>query len=150
MAADIVGGLHTFLSDQLSIEVWDGEIPRKDTDDVAIDPTTLPVYQAAMTEAGMQRSYTTESVYADEGEIIIRVFGKTRLVTHTNTALIDELLNDSANWDQIVVGTTNRIYHCLVDSWTVVQMEGIRLRDGSLLYKGELRVNLGVEGLIGG
>lgn len=167
MVAPIEKGLITYVQNQLSINVWDGEIPRQDGTGADIDPEALPTDWPAVTvelpENGLQRKWSFEGPYSDEGTISILVFGAAGNVTEgraqTRKAVcnIEVLLAREDNWINILTGVAdelgNAVYYVidlLLDRWTVVQQPGpsgaLRTKTGEIIYRGEMWYEVKIHG----
>lgn len=147
MPAPIVGGLTTFINQQLNVEVWDGEIPRTDElgrpiapTSTATGPSNWPVFRVTIAEPGFARTWTTEDPYDDLGHVLIQVWSTTRQDVETQLTSIEALLAQAANWAQIPLGSSGIYYviQMLLESWWSGQEEEVRLGQSQLLYRGDL------------
>jgi len=163
MLPPIVMGLTNFLMvpGNLDAEVWDGEVPRFDTagnpinpDSAIAGPSIFPVVTLNMTEGGMRRTWTTLDAYDDRGEILIQVYGTSRLSVEGTMGTIEELLAQASNWlkSQINMGgpTTNPFYiiQILLDTWTCIRETEVRLAGSQLCYRGDMHYDCHVHGAV--
>lgn len=141
-----ISGFITRITTELGITVWDGEVPRRNEDaaEIVIDIPADLVFKVALTEAGMTREQNFEDSYTEEGPLIVYVWGCERESLESVLGDIDTLL--ASDWSLINVGTDNYVVTCMLNNWTCVQEEGIRTRQSTLLYRGELRYNVMAHG----
>ena len=147
--ARVADGILTYLQAQLDKDVWDGEIPRYDTNGNELLVGAVPFLSCDMIKGqGMVREETFEDSYAEEGPILVTMYGTSKETMETTANSIEELLVQENNWSEIAenFGTVFRIYELSFQSWWIVQEEDIRTRDGNYIYHGELRFNLGYNG----
>ncbi len=169
MPANIIGGLISYVQEQLKVNIWDGEVPRQDQFGNDIDPDALPQNWPAITselpEGGIDREWTFEDFY-NEGQgnyISILVFGASgtaiegRYQVMQTLDLIEKLLANERNWANIILTDTlnNPNYYvisCILKRWTCVQQRGgtgtMRTKTGELIYRGELWYEMVIRGAI--
>jgi hypothetical protein len=156
MPADIVGGMITYVTQQLGVTVWDGELPRYDTTGNPINQNAglpdWPVIKIYMKEGGFTREWTTEDPYTDAGEILLQVWSTTRASVQTLLNSLEGLLAQASKWPFLVTGgpMDNPYYviSCLLQRWYVGQEEGVRTSGSELLYRGELHYEVLIHGAI--
>lgn len=158
MPAPIIKGLITYITSQLPITVWDGEIPRTDTTNVVITPETVsvpadwPVIKVFMEEGGFTRTWTTEDPYDDRGEILIQIWGITRVSAETAMNTIEALLAQASNWAAIPLGgdmmNPNYVIQLLLMRWYSGQEEGVRTGLSQLLYRCDMHYDCMIHGAI--
>lgn len=152
MPADLVGGVITFLTQQLSpLNVWDGEIQRQDPAGISIaPPTDFPAIKAWTTEEGLIREWTTEDPYGDEGALFIAVWDTTRASVMAILSSIELLLAQSQNWPNINLGTSQpfEVWKMMLERWSCYQLEGIRTQQSELLYQGDFQYAVGLHGAV--
>ncbi len=163
MPCPLIKGFVDFLASRLPLTVWDGEVPRQNTDGKNINPDSpepsWPVLRIKMSEGGMNREENFEDSYSDTGPLTIQVWATRRddlEDTRSQYGLlsqIEQLLVDSGNWPQIVFPSPSvdpyTVYDLQLGSWTCVQEEGVRTQDSQLLYRGEIVItNLGIHGAV--
>lgn len=136
MLPDYAKGFITFVQNELDIKVWDGEIPRQDTDGTEIDPASFPAFSGDMTEDGVRRNYTFEDCWEEEGIFRFYLFHTSRESLLPTMEELEELLIREGNWGDINLGTGMGLIGCLLDSWSLTRVEGIRLRNNEYLYQG--------------
>ncbi len=158
MAIPIIKGLITFLTTELELTVWDGEIPRYAVPGTAINqnavtvPTTWPVVQAKIVEPGFNRSYTTENSYKDTGTIGVSIWAVQRSDVDIMLGRIESKLGDYNAWTGIsaLLGgpstDPNYVIQMLMTSWCVVQEEGTRIGFDDYLYRGDMRYDIDLHG----
>lgn len=158
MPAPIVGALGQYISDSLAVTVWDGEIPRYTATTPAqpINPSSnavvWPIVKVYMSESGFTREWTTEDPYCDSGEIIIKIWGISRLQAETSMNGIEALLAQAHNWEQVELGgpqdNENYIISMLLKRYYSGQEEEIRSAQSQLLYRCDMYYNVEVHGAI--
>lgn len=159
MPAHIIGGLITALSSAIEAEVWDGEVPRYDTDQRPINPsstvtqpTNWPVVKLFMREPGFHRDVATESPFADVGDVVVQVWGTTRTSVEDLLDVIEAYFNVNTNWFTIDLGgdpqNPYQIFKMNVSRWYSGQEEGVRTQMGLLLYRGELSYEVWIHGAL--
>ena len=157
MSAPILKGLISYLASELEVTVWDGEIPRYATTGSAINqsatetPSLWPAIRATMQE-GFQREYTTENAYLDTGTVTVQIWSTTRTSVDSSMSSIETLLGTYMAWSSIstLLGgpTTDPFYivDLLLDNWSVVQEEELRVNLSSLLYRCDMRYRVRMHG----
>lgn len=158
MPAPIVAGIIEFITAQLEVTCWDGEVPHYNTDGDPIvpggaaTPAIWPVVKVYMQEGGFNREWTTEDPYSDRGEILIQVWGTTRASVQATMDDIEALLAKASNWAQIDLGgpAENPYYviQMLLDRWYIGQEEGERTADSELLYRVDMHYDTMIHGAI--
>ena len=165
MPAPIVGGLITYLSDRLNVVVWDGEVPRQNTDGSDIVPDAVlgwPAIKVEMEESGLDRERTFEDAYLDSGKLTIICWALTREALEGTVenggadgllTRIEQLLNVEQNYTAIPLGNApNGDLYYVVDldltNWTCVQEKEVRAQLSQLLYRGEWRTQLKIHGMM--
>ncbi len=158
MPAPVISGLITFISSQLNVTVFDGEVPRYDTAGTALTPETVtvpsdwPIVKVYMEEGGFTRTWTTEDAYDDRGEIFIQVWGTSRLSAETTMNGLEALLAQATNWTLILLGgpVANPYYviHMLLARWYSGQEEGVRTGLSQLLYRCDMHYDAMIHGAI--
>ena len=169
MPAPIIGGIGSFIQQQLNVTWWDGEVPRYDVNGVAINPDATgtnppdwPVVQVDMPESGFDRNPTFEDPYDDEGTINITIYGITRLQTETTMCNIEELFYRASNWPLMSLPLTspnsqnaNNPYYVikmLLRSWYSINDKYVRLMSNNspsaLCYRAGLAYDVDIHGAI--
>lgn len=175
MPAPVVMGLINYLTDTLDVVVWDGEVARQAPDGLDVQPPAAgepevaqqrwPAIKVEMTEDGMRRSPTFENSYRDESDghnLMIVCWALTREELEGDDPddpdsgllnQIEQLLAVEGNYTGIDLGMTNtgsryRFFMFNLVSWTCVQEKEVRTGLGQLLYRGELRYQIGVNGAV--
>jgi hypothetical protein len=163
MPAPIVGRLIDFITSQLSVTVWDGEVPRFSTQATLskpIRPSTVttppvwPVIKLYMEESGFAREWTTEDPYTDLGEIHILVWSTMRAEVENLMNQLEMLLALAGNWAQISTtlgGPAQNPYYIiqmLLLRWYSGQEEDIRTGLSQLLYRGDMHYEVMLHGAI--
>lgn len=169
MAANILGGLISYVQTQLQVNVWDGEVPRQDQFGNDIDPDGLPENWPAMTvempDGGVDREWTFEDFYHEgQGNLIsILIFGASGTATEgryqvqQKIDLVEQLLALETNWASIVLTDTlnnpnYKVIKCELRKWTNVQQRSgagtMRTKTGELIYRGEMWYELVIRGAI--
>ena len=159
MPAPIIGALYQFLQGQLGCNVWDGEIPRYDTNGNPINPDAVggpsawPVVRCVMPERAFKRKPTLGvGVYLDQGEIDIQVWGTARTETEPLQSQIEALFELETNWNQLtfVPGglTQNQFYleKMLLTDWDSIMLEGERTQDSQFVYRAQLFYDCCIHG----
>ncbi len=165
MPAPIVNGLITYISEQLGVTVWDGEVPRQNTDGQDITPESLdnwPAIKVEMEESGLDRERTFEDNYVDAGKMTIFCWAVTREDLEGTVdnggadgllTKIEQLLNVAENYAAIPLGNApNGDPYYVIDldlgNWTCVQEKEVRAQLSQLLYRGEWRLQLKIHGMM--
>jgi len=164
MPAPIISGLVNFLSDSLGVSIWEGELPRQDPSGVNVNPEApvaeWPAIDVEMEESGLERNWTFEDGYGDEGPMVIVVYGTTRQQVEPILTKVEVLLADPASWEAIgdsllaasiptgPTGLTYFVYKLLLLSWTCVQEKEVRTQLSKLLYRGEMIYEVGIHGAV--
>jgi hypothetical protein len=155
MPAPIVGGLVSYLQEELEASVWDGEIPLTDTNGNVIVPGSgFPVIRVIMTEDGLTRDWNCGvDPYADQGIVIIQVWDISRTNVMNALNSIETLLSSASNWGDIPLagGASQNPYYIVdltMEKWTAVQEEGLRMQSSQLLYRGQFWYNCIIHGAI--
>jgi hypothetical protein len=157
MPSPVIGGLISFLTQQLNVICWDGEVPRFDTggqpinpDQLTTNPPSWPVIKLYMQEGGFERTWTTEDPYCDSGEILIRIWGTTRVQVENLMNQIEALFAQATNWQQINLGNQQSVnppyvIQMLLRRWYSGQEEEQRLAQtingviiSALCYRGDM------------
>jgi hypothetical protein len=166
--APVVAGLGNFISSQLNVVYWEGEVPRTDVagrpinPDAATSPSDWPVVKVFMREPGLRRTWTTEDPYDDAGEMLVQVWGVRRdqledppVSPQPGTGLlnrIEALLAQASNWPQIALGgppgNPYYVVSCLLRIWYCGQEEGVRTSKSELLYRGDLVYDVIIHGAV--
>lgn len=162
MPAQIINGLITFLGQQaLGASVWDGEVPRYNTDGTPINPGQAapgwPAVKLYMKEGGFHRDTTTEDPNYDLGEVLVQVWATSRQQlegTPANPLLglfnrIEALFAQASLWPQIPLGGPLANPHYVVEmyltDWYSGQEEGARTANSEFLYRGDLHYQVGIH-----
>lgn len=159
MPAPIIDGLITFITTQLPITVWDGEIPRYATTGTPISPSaavvvpsTWPAIKCYMEESGFNREWTTEDPYTDTGEIHLLIWSTTRVSAESTMNTLEALLAQAASWAQVQLGgpAENPFYiiQMLLLRWYSGQEEEIRTGLSQLLYRCDLHYEVMIHGIL--
>jgi len=158
MPAPILGSLITYITDQIDVSVWDGEIPRQSTDGVAINQAggnlIWPAIRAIMQEPGFERTYTTEDAYGDDGDVTIQIWAVQRSQVQTTMNTLETLLAPAATWaaiSQTLGGPPTNPYYIIqmeLMNWVIVAEEEKRLNFSDLLYRGDMRYNIQIHGAL--
>lgn len=167
MPADVIGGLVSYLSGQLGLSVWDGEVPRYDVSGSPINPDSgtvgsWPVVRVKMPESGFHRTPTFEDPYDDEGPINVEVYGTTRAEVWVVGVKLEAAMADSTLWDRpskaVPLGnsfSTDNSYYLIsmmMTRWACYQMEGVRLmsagRPSSLCYRFDADYTVNIHGAV--
>jgi hypothetical protein len=159
--APIIKGLIDFITTQLQLTVWDGEVPRYSTQSsgsVPIKPSTVatppvwPVIKLYMEEGGFSRNWTFLDPYDDVGEIKICIWGITRESVETQMNAIEALLASVTNWGQIQLDgppqNPHYIIQLLLMRWYSGQEEEIRTGLSQLLYRGDMYYLTQIHGAV--
>lgn len=159
MPAPIITGLINLMVSKLSITVFDGEIPRDNTDSSAINPSATsgvipnwPVVRVTMPDDGFEREWTTEDPYTDTGIILIQVWGTSRTQTEVLLNSIEALFAQASKWAEVSLGgpVTNPYYiiQMLLQKWYSGQEEGVRTSASQLLYRCDLYYYVQIHGAV--
>lgn len=149
MPADVLNGLNDYVATQLDLTIYEGEIPRYDPDGNQIVPSSFPVFRVAMQESGLEREWTFENVYDDTGDIFFEIYGTSKPTVLAQLVSMEGLLVKVSNWSSIDLGGAQfNVYKLLLTRWYLGQEANIRLRDGSLLFRGELHFAIGIHGAV--
>ncbi len=161
MAAPIIKGLITYLTNELELTVWDGEVPRYAVPGTAINqnavtvPTTWPVVQGTIVEPGFSRAYTTENAYTDDGTISVSIWAVQRTDVDTILNLIETQLGSYSAWTDIsglltegLAGNPYYIIQMELVNWCVVQEEGVRIGLSDYLYRGDMKYFVQLHGAL--
>lgn len=147
MPAPVISGFVDFIQKNLNIDVWEGEVPRVDeagTTVVLIDNT--PIFRVTMEESGFAVDPNFENTRTDDGIINIEIWTTARQDTEGYLEVLDTLFSNSSNWPAIQMGANFTVYSLLLERWYSGQEEDIRTRDNDLLYRGDLRYQVGING----
>ncbi len=162
MPAPVVGGLLNFMKTQLQVAVFDGEIPRWDTQGNPINPIpnpatfppNFPVVRCLMTDEGLTRYWTMADPYKDVGPILVQVIGTGRQQVEEYIGNIEQLFAPAPNWAQIPLpgaedmGNPYYVISMLLIRWTCVMEEEVRLQDGQYCYRGDMHYEVSIHGAI--
>jgi hypothetical protein len=171
MPAPVVMGVIDYLVAELGVAVWDGEVQRQLPDGTDVTPEgenaglseqPWPAIKVEMSEGGMRRTPTFENSYRDESDdanlaVICWALTREELEgTTPETGLLNQieaLLAVEQNYTGINLGLTStgssyQFFMFNLASWTCVQEKEIRAQLGQLLYRGELRYQVGVNGAV--
>lgn len=158
MPAPIINGLITYITQQLNVTCWDGEIPRQDVQgntvnpDSNTSPSDWPLVKVYMKEGGFTRTWTTEDPYDDIGQILIQVWGTSRVQSETLMDSIETLLAQASNWAQVPLGGPNDnpyyIISMLLTTWYSGQEEGVRTSKSELLYRCDMNYDVMIHGAV--
>lgn len=156
MAARLITGVINRLLEEFAdipgLQVWDGEVPRQNTDGTAVTvpqgfPTQFPVVRVAITEAGVSREWQFENTYCDMGDTLnVILWDVTREQVEDYLDRVEALF--AKNWGEIDVGSGYDVFHLLLLRWWSGQEEGVRVRTGQLLYRAELQYEFKINGAI--
>lgn len=166
MPAPVINGLVTYISDQLNVTVWDGEVPRQGTDGTDITPETpqdtglWPAINVVMPEAGLDRELTFEDAWIDSGDLSVVCWATTREDLEGTTSnggnglltRIEALLNIDKNVANIPLGLApngDAYYVAKMNfkNWTCYQEQEVRTNLSQLLYHGRITYEIGVHGM---
>ncbi len=154
MPPPVIAGFVNYLAapQQLGIDVWEGEIPRFDTsgDPITI-PGSLPAFKVEMTEQGLRRQWTQADPYADSGPLIFQVMDTTRAAVQTLLNTFEGIICNANNWDNIALpgGPIDNPYYVVEviwETWTNIQMVGLRTQDSQLIYLGQVIFKVTIHG----
>lgn len=166
MPLEIVGGFIQFVTenlvdtsgDPISVNAWDGEIPRTDQNGNPINPNVgspnWPAVCIDMTDGGFQRTQRVgHPSYRDEGDIEIRVWGTGRAQVMAMLSPIEALLEQVTNQNAIpltggVQGSNPYVTVALMVDWGCKQQVDVRLAQSQLCYLGWLRYRCDVHGAL--
>ncbi len=163
MPAGIVGAMVTYLEPILqgtypSLSVWDGEIPRFNPtgQPIVLEPSILavPAFRVVMTDRGLNRDWTMQDAYGDQGPLDFEAWTTTRAGTMAILNLVEATLVNSTNWNSIditgspVHDNPYQVYACLLTNWTCVMLEGFRTPGNNYIYYGRLEFDMGIHGAI--
>jgi hypothetical protein len=155
MSAPITKALVEYMTAELDIVVWDGEVPRFTTAGAAINqssstsPSSWPVVRVVIQEPGFTRNYTFTTAYLDDGDVLIQVWGTTRAQVQTQLDAIEGLLLASPDtWAEIDVylGSDYKIVQMELLPYWIGQEEELRINLSSLLYRADMRFNVQIHG----
>ncbi len=147
MPADVLGSLITFIEQQLTIDCWDGEIPRQDTSGNEITlPASKPIFKVVMTEQGLERDWTLEDAYSDSGEMTIYLWATTRAMIQLWLGNLETLLAQSTNWPLIITAQPYNVIQVLITRWTNLMLENVRAKGSQYIYEGRLSFIMMVHG----
>ncbi len=159
MPAPVIKGLIDYISQELDVVCWDGEIPRYSTTgtpinpDAVTSPTTWPVVKVYMQEGGFVRTWNMGSdPYSDDGEILIQVWGTGRQQVQTMIDRIETLMVQATNWGNVILAGDHSnpqyLIQFLLTRWYIGQEEGERTARSEFLYRGELYWDCMIHGAI--
>jgi len=158
MPAPILGSLITYISEELEVSVWDGEVPRQSTDGTAINQAggnlIWPAINAVIKPPGFERSYTFEEAYLDDGDVTVQIWAVQRSQVQTMMNRIEVLLAPPNAWGDISATLggmpTNPYYIVQMElmNWAIESEEGKRLNFSDLLYRGDMRYNIQIHGAL--
>lgn len=166
MPAGILAGFVNYLQPILQetysdIEVWTGEIPRFNSEQQPIEISgTFPAFRVTMPQGGMDREWTTEDPYGDDGNILFECWA-TKLAAIVNPGadppgildIVEAQLCNTSNWEDIPLpgGPIENPYSvnkCLFKTWWYGQIEGVRTQDSSFIYGGWILYSVLIHGAI--
>ncbi len=164
MPAPVIKGFLDYLSApaQLDVPIWDGEIPRFNTDgDPITIPGSFPAMNVEMTEQGLTREgssgegrgWTFNTAYSDDGILVIHIMDTTRAAVQNLLNEIEILLCDPNNWPLILLpgGPTDNPFYvieCIWHTWTNRMMEGLRTQNSDYIYLGQVFVRVSIHGAV--
>lgn len=163
MPAPVLGAIGNFIQDVVGIQNWPEEIPRYDTDGVAINPQaavspqTWPVVQVLLV-GNSQRDNTFEDSYGELPPVVIRVWGTSREQVDPTMQAIESALLVDANWayQNSLIGQqfasmnypNHWLYDMEIQGWTSQQRENERLAGSLLCWMAEMQLTVGLHGQI--
>ena len=157
---DINKALLTFISTELEVQAWEGEVQRFDLQgnpiypNAVASPSVWPIVQVTMPEDAMDIEWTFEDPHTHKGPIYIKVYGTTGVQVRTLVDSIFTLLASATNWrlmDQYLGGPDeNPCYFIslLCKKWFVKQDENVRLAEGLLCFRGGLTYEAMIHGAV--
>jgi len=162
MPAPIISGLINFLTANLSVVAWDGEVARYDPNNNPINPNTnviptvWPSIRVTMSDEGFEREWTTEDAYTDTGEILIQLWTINRADMETALTNVETLCAQATLWETIQLSGDQRnpqyVIQMLLQKWTAVAEWGPegqeRSAQSELLYRGDLHYYIQIHGAI--
>lgn len=154
MTAPVISGLVTFIQSATGAQIWDGEIPRQNMQKctIQLNPKVC-LFKLSMEKSGFRRERTTEDPYSDSGILQLTLWSNTRHAVESTMQTIDDLLSESSNWSTINLpgGPADNpfyIYDIELTPWTVIMLENVRDRGSSLIYEGEMSLQIGIHGAV--
>ncbi len=162
MPAGVVAGFITYLSDdnQLGLPIWNGEIPRFNTDgDPITIPGSFPAFTIEMTEGGLVREgsdgrgWTFNKAYSDDGTLIVNIMDTTDAAVQTELNALEAIVCNPANWPNIALpgGPIDNPYYVIEviwHAWSNRQMIGLRTQDSQLIWLGQVMLRVSIHGAI--
>lgn len=146
MLPDIVGGLISLIQDELGVESYDGEIPRRDENDVDLDEDAFPVYRVEMVESGFNSEPSFEDGIGEAGPVLVQIYGSSREQIWEPFLALASLLYNSTKWPLIDLGDPQMyVSKMLRTTWWCGQEKGVRTRNGGLLYRGDIYLDIDIQ-----
>lgn len=161
MPAPIVGALCLFIGEELSVSVWDGEIPRTDNSgnpinpDSTVVPSNWPVVKLWMVEPGFDRDWNVGTdPYSDAGQVLVQMWATSKVQTQALMDSIESLLASEANWraasDNLGGPAENPSYFIkiMLKRFWLGDEKGQRTSKSELLYRGDMLYDIFVHGAV--
>lgn len=162
MPAPVIKGFVEYLAAdaQLGIDVWEGEIPRFNTEgDPITIPGSFPAFNVEMTEAGLNREgrdgrgWTFNKAYSDDGMLVVHIMDTTRAAVQTLLNQLEGILCNVQNWTNILLpgGPVENPYYvieCIWHNWTNVMMQGLRTQNSEYIYLGQVFLRVSIHGAL--
>lgn len=143
-------GLNASLTETLGYDVWDGEIPRRDTAGVEIRAgnANFPAVSCEMSEGGLDFEENFEDTLDCTGIISVMVFADTLANCLATSDAVVAHFRKFSTWSAIDLGVSWKLEHLLLINYTMLQMKYTRQREIQFLYWADIRYDLMAKGII--